>query len=170
MRKYEKIDIINQQDKVIKTIVRTEEWEKAGRPDSHRVIQVIVENSEGQIVIQRRPIDKSFMPNTLDASVGGLVSAGMTYEETAIKEMQEELGITADVEFIAKRWVERDGILPGNMLATFKALSDGPYTGGEFDEESLETLEPKELLTMIKESPNSFTPMFILSLEKYLAQ
>jgi isopentenyl-diphosphate Delta-isomerase len=59
----------------------------------HQVIHIIVYNSKGHIIIQRRAPDKKTFPNIWDISVGGHIGAGEDPKKTARKELAEELGI-----------------------------------------------------------------------------
>ncbi|MEA2715647.1 MAG: hypothetical protein QOG91_675 [Candidatus Parcubacteria bacterium] len=71
----------------------------------HREIHVWFATPEGQIIFQRRAADKDTYPNLLDSTVGGHVDPGMTYDQTAVKEMEEETGVRAspsDLHFLKK--------------------------------------------------------------------
>jgi isopentenyldiphosphate isomerase len=61
----------------------------------YRNIFVMVKDSGGKILIQQRSSTKDLYPDCWDLSVGGHVKYGDTYEQTAIKELAEELGLTA---------------------------------------------------------------------------
>lgn len=50
-----------------------------------------------EIVFQHRAKDKDTYPDLLDATVGGHVDPGMSYDETAVKECKEETGISVDL-------------------------------------------------------------------------
>ncbi|MBI4972273.1 MAG: NUDIX domain-containing protein, partial [Candidatus Omnitrophica bacterium] len=59
-----------------------------------------------KIVLQKRASDKEFFPGCFDVACAGHVSSSESYEETALRELQEELGIKAkegDLVFLAKR-------------------------------------------------------------------
>lgn len=59
----------------------------------HREIHVWFLTPQGEIIFQRRAKDKDTYPDKLDATVGGHVEPGMSYEETAVKECLEETGL-----------------------------------------------------------------------------
>ena len=63
---------------------------------------MFVFNPAGQVYIQRRSRSKDRHPGKLDSSAAGHVDPGETYEETAIRELQEELGIQAEVKEILR--------------------------------------------------------------------
>lgn len=58
----------------------------------HREVHVYFITPDGKIIFQHRAKDKDTYPNLLDATVGGHVEIGDSYEETAFKEVLEETG------------------------------------------------------------------------------
>jgi isopentenyl-diphosphate Delta-isomerase len=62
--------------------------------DWHGVAHLWILNREGQILIQRRSPTKENWPNLSDVSVAGHISAGEGPVEAALREAQEELGVT----------------------------------------------------------------------------
>ncbi len=59
----------------------------------HREVHVYFVTPEKQIIFQHRAKDKDLFPDLLDATVGGHVEIGDSYEESAIKETFEETGV-----------------------------------------------------------------------------
>lgn len=69
----------------------------------HKEIHVWFYTPDGKIIFQHRSKNKDTFPNLLDATVGGHVEIGMDFEDTAIKEIEEEAGIKAslgDLKFV----------------------------------------------------------------------
>ncbi len=62
----------------------------------HRAINVFIYNRNQELLIQKRSPTKDVDPEAWSISVGGHVDYGETYEETAIRETFEELGIVLD--------------------------------------------------------------------------
>src|SRR3989344_8336303 len=60
----------------------------------HREIHVWFMTQNKEIIFQHRDKDKDTYPDLLDATIGGHVEPGMSYEETAFKEGIEETGET----------------------------------------------------------------------------
>ena len=67
----------------------------------HRAVHIFVFNARGDLFLQRRSRWKDTHPLKWDSSAAGHVNAGQTYAETAPREVEEELGVTAPVEEIA---------------------------------------------------------------------
>lgn len=59
----------------------------------HRGVAVIVRSPAGEIYVHRRTETKDVFPGMYDMVVGGMVAAGESYEETARRELAEELGV-----------------------------------------------------------------------------
>lgn len=62
----------------------------------HREIHIWFITPMAEIIFQHRAKDKDTYPDKLDATIGGHVEPGMSYEETAVKECTEETGIDID--------------------------------------------------------------------------
>ena len=89
----ELLDQVNEQDQVIRQKWRSEIY-ASGLP-CFRVVNAFLVNSENKLWIPRRSPAKKLFPFALDASMGGHVAAGESYEEAFARELQEELGIDA---------------------------------------------------------------------------
>jgi isopentenyldiphosphate isomerase len=59
----------------------------------HRGVAILVRNPAGEIYVHRRTATKDVFPGMYDIVVGGMVTAGESYEEAARRELAEELGI-----------------------------------------------------------------------------
>ena len=59
----------------------------------HRATYIAIFNSLGQLHVQRRTMTKDVYPGLLDPVAGGVVQAGESYEESAVRELAEEMGI-----------------------------------------------------------------------------
>ena len=60
----------------------------------HPVIHLHVFNSQGELYLQKRAMDKDIQPGKWDTSVGGHVDYGEETEEALRREVREELEIT----------------------------------------------------------------------------
>ena len=62
----------------------------------HRAAHILVFNPRGELFLQRRGPDKDTFPGVWDSSVGGHVGLGETPEQTARREMLEEISLGGD--------------------------------------------------------------------------
>ncbi len=60
------------------------------------VIHICIFNSRGELLIQRRQLDKNSWPGLWDLTIGGSVSQGESSQIAAKRELFEELGLTHD--------------------------------------------------------------------------
>ena len=91
-------DVVDADDRVTGQLSRHEVHRQRLLP---RAVHIFVFNSRGDLFVQRRSRWKDTHPLRWDSSAAGHVSAGQTYAETAPREVQEELGVSAAVEEIA---------------------------------------------------------------------
>lgn len=60
----------------------------------HRASYILVFNTQGELFIQKRSQTKDIYPGYWDLAAGGVVLDGESYEESAKRELREELGIS----------------------------------------------------------------------------
>jgi 16S rRNA (adenine1518-N6/adenine1519-N6)-dimethyltransferase len=67
----------------------------------HRVSRVMVQDDSGALLLQLRTSSKELFPDCWDNSAAGHVDDGETYEEAAVRELAEEIGVTnVPLEFL----------------------------------------------------------------------
>lgn len=87
----ELLEVVNEKGEIIQTLPRSEIH---GNPSLiHRVVHVLVFNDRGELLLQKRSMDKDVAAGKWDTSVGGHVNAGETLDTAVKREMEEELGI-----------------------------------------------------------------------------
>ena len=59
----------------------------------HRATYILVFNSAGELFVQKRTDTKDIYPGYYDIATGGVVLADESYEQSAERELEEELGI-----------------------------------------------------------------------------
>ena len=68
----------------------------------HRAVHILIFNPVGEVYLQQRSRWKDRHPLKWDSSAAGHVGAAESYDETAQRELKEELGITVRLEKISK--------------------------------------------------------------------
>lgn len=128
------LDIVNEADEVVGQASRVDVHR---RNLMHRATHIILTNSERQIFIQLRSKTKDTNPGLWDTSAAGHVDAGESYEQCAVRELEEELGVVVSAEHLVEI-----GRLPPTLHNGFEfvriylATSDAPITleVGEVDD------------------------------------
>ncbi|MBU3896354.1 MAG: NUDIX domain-containing protein [Nanoarchaeota archaeon] len=59
----------------------------------HSAVHIWIYNSKGEILLQKRAMNKDYWPGRWDISSAGHISAGETPEHSVVRELEEELGI-----------------------------------------------------------------------------
>lgn len=91
-----------------------------------------IKNGNIQILLQRRSPDKDSYPGCLDISCAGHVPSGLTYEENALKELSEELGLTLDMSRL-------------DFIGIFRTTKKTVFYGKPFHDEQLSAVYSSEL-------------------------
>jgi 8-oxo-dGTP pyrophosphatase MutT (NUDIX family) len=90
MQAEEMVDIVDDHDRVIRQVTRSQMRREVLL---HRVVAVLCTNSRGEIFVHQRTATKDLFPSLYDMFAAGTVEAGERYEETAERELAEELGV-----------------------------------------------------------------------------
>ena len=91
----------------------------------HRAAHVLVFNRAGRLLLQLRSRDKDIQPGRWDTSVGGHLAAGEGYEEAAVREMAEELGITGvELKYLYDYPLRNE--VESENIRSFLVVYDGP--------------------------------------------
>lgn len=89
----EMLDLVDSQDIVIGQKLRSEIYSE--KLTGFRVVNAFIQNDHGKLWIPRRSPSKRVFPRCLDASMGGHVSSGESYQQAFERELFEELRIDA---------------------------------------------------------------------------
>jgi len=123
--KTEFFDIVDDNDQVIGQAPRSA---CHGNPALvHRVAHVLVFNTEGELLLQKRSKSKDVQPGKWDTSVGGHLDPGETYLEAARREFSEELGVSGvPLTFLYYSRIRNS--FESENVASYLARFDGPVT------------------------------------------
>lgn len=88
----EYLDILDELGKPTGKICLKSEAHKKGY--FHPTVHIWFYTENGQVLFQKRGINKETFPNYWDVSVAGHIIAGETVVEAALREVEEEIGLT----------------------------------------------------------------------------
>ncbi|HPN67436.1 MAG TPA: NUDIX domain-containing protein [bacterium] len=137
----EKVNVINLDNEVVGTVTIHEVHE---RRLPHRTSQVLIfSTDQKRIFLQKRGPNVFIYPGFWTTSASGHVSAGMNYNDTAYKELKEELGIRTDLQNIGYYWIDEGDNIERNEV--FAGYFDGPFVFTEQDVPGGEWFEIEEI-------------------------
>ncbi|MFV0130672.1 NUDIX domain-containing protein [Streptomyces sp. HMX112] len=84
------LDVVDEHDRVVGRAPRGEVYARGLR---HRCVFVLARDADDRIFVHRRTARKLVFPSLYDMFVGGVVGAGESYDEAALREAEEELGV-----------------------------------------------------------------------------
>jgi len=155
--------LVDEEDRVIGTAPRRD---IRSRNLLHRGVAIIVRNPVGEIYVHRRTEAKDVFPGMYDMVVGGMVAAGEAYEETARRELAEELGVRGvEPAFLFKHRYRGDRnnawmslyevVWPGSIRHQEEEISWGVY------------MTEEEIAAKLAEWP--FAPDHLEAFDRYLS-
>lgn len=163
--KDEVLDVVNLNDEVVG---QAKEEDIYAQLLPHRIVHVLIFNKKGEMALQLRSARKSYCPLHWVTSVSGHVLAGETYEQAALREMKEEIGVDLPLEMFKKDPYNDERNLP-RFLVTFKATYDGPFTISPREVERMEFFSIGKILEMIQKG-EKIHPQLLFLLQKHFVQ
>src|SRR5262245_35130689 len=118
----ELVDVIDAEGRTIGTVSRQE---MRGRRLPHRCVYILVFNGRGELFIHLRTPTKDVYPGYWDVAIGGVLTAGESFEVGALRELAEELGVEAPLETpFPLKYSDSDTTVHGMVYA---ARHEGPF-------------------------------------------
>jgi isopentenyldiphosphate isomerase len=129
-------------------------------------VHVLIFNDQGELAIQKRSATVSFCPDHWSTAVGGHVQTGETYEQAALREFMEELGIQNKIEFWRKDFYDIPNV-PNKFIVTYRTVYNGPFNITSEDVAEARFFSLPEIQKMI-EVGEKFHPELLFILKKIL--
>lgn len=128
----------------------------------HRAAYILVFNQTGELFVQKRTMSKDIYPGYWDVAAGGVVLAGESYELSARRELEEELGINTQLNVLFDQYYEdKDNRVWGRI---FSCTHEGPFILQEEEVEAGQFMGIKEALALSENEP--FTPDGLIVLQR----
>lgn len=143
----ELVDIVDHDDNVLYQCTRKEMRAQVLR---HRAVFIAIVNSAGELLIHQRSAMKDLWPSWWDIAVGGVVSAGEGYDDAALRELDEEVGVTGVplVELGVGTYSDEEVSLVGRC---FLVKYDGPLVLRDGEVVAIEWVSQNNLVQRLEE-------------------
>ena len=148
--------VVDENDNIVSQAARIEVH---GNNLRHRAVHVFIFNGKGELFLQKRSRWKDRHPLLWDSSAAGHVNAGEDYDETAIRELEEELGVTATLTRVVKLpCSEKTG---WEFIWFYRGEHNGPFHLAKAEIEHGEFFPTGIVDCWIKARPAEFAPGFL---------
>ena len=133
----------------------------------HRGTTIYVFNSKQEILVTRRAKNKKLFPGLLEIGQGGSMIYGESFEEGAVRELEEELGIkNVKLKFIFD-FFYRDGRV-SFFAKTYQCAYDGKLLLQKEEIEGYFFVAVHKLKNLIDKEPERFSPDSLTQFREYL--
>lgn len=154
----ELFDVVDAEDRVIAQAARRDVHARGLR---HRAVHVFVRNAAGRIFLHQRSLLKDTFPGRWNSSCAGHVAAGDDYDDTARRELEEELGLVpanAPRRLLQLRPCRETG---EEFVWVYAVEAEGPFALNprEIDRGAWHT--PAEIEAWIARAPEEFADSFV---------
>lgn len=147
----ERVEVVDADGTVVDVVSRREMRAQRLR---HRTVFVVVQSSDGRVLVHQRSPDKDIWPSWWDMAVGGVVGLGEDWDTAARREVEEEIGVVADPEPID------DGVLAvyeDDMVSLvgrrYRVVHDGPFTFADGEVVQARFVTRDELARLVDDVP-----------------
>ena len=125
----------------------------------HRAIHILLFNHGGEVLLQLRSRLKDRHPLRWDSSAAGHVSAGEEYDQTASRELTEELGVETPLERVAK--LPASEKTDQEFVCFYTGTHTGPFRANAREIEAIQFFPVEIVDAWIKARPHEFAPTFL---------
>lgn len=151
----ELFDVVDENDCVTEILPRSVVHQ---RRLLHRAIHVFVFRDNGEMLIHKRSATKEEFPSVWTSSCSGHVSSGESYDESAPRELLEELGIQATLQPVQKFSACPETSFEFTML--YRADSNDSIVPDPQEMTEIRWMNPATIDRWLQSSPQDFSPAF----------
>jgi 16S rRNA (adenine1518-N6/adenine1519-N6)-dimethyltransferase len=152
----EQFQVVDESDQPVGTAPRSEVH---ANNLLHRAVHILIFSSAGEVFLQLRSRLKDRHPLAWDSSAAGHVTAGEDYDQTAKRELREELGIETRLERIAKLPAsEETGF---EFICLYVGSYDRQLRTNPAEIDAGRFFPPEIVAQWIKALPSDFAPGFV---------
>lgn len=152
----EMFDVVDEQNRVLRVASRHEVHTQGLL---HRAVHIFVFNRAGELFLQRRSRWKDVHPLAWDSSAAGHLNAGDDYDETAGRELLEELGVEARCKPFGE--IPACAMTGWEFVRIYQATHEGPFRLPPAEIECGEWFTSTQIDTWIAARPEDFAHGFL---------
>jgi len=154
--KDERFPIVDKNDRILGYANRSEVH---GNNLRHRAVHILIFNQTGDVYLQQRSRWKDRHPLKWDSSAAGHVAAGESYDETARRELKEELGVSVALQKIAK--IPASQKTDQEFVWLYRGVASGDVVPDKSEIEQGAFLPPTIVDRWTSARPENFAPGFL---------
>lgn len=153
----ELLSVVDENDCVINTLPRHRIHASGLR---HRAVHILVFNDLGELFLQKRAMQKDLNKGLWDTSAAGHVDAGEEYTISAIKEVNEELGIETknSLKFLFK--LSPTQPLGMEFIKVYQCNHNGPFTLNPIEIDEGKWCSTKDISIRVQANDPTLTSTF----------
>ncbi len=125
----------------------------------HRAVHILIFNQAGEVYLQQRSRWKDRHPLKWDSSAAGHVSAGEAYDETARRELNEELRVDISLEKISK--IAASPLTDQEFICVYHGVVTGHPVPNKSEIETGAFFPPAMIDGWTSARPEDFAPGFL---------
>lgn len=148
--------VVDENDRVIGAMPRAEVH---GNNLRHRAVHLFIFNCIGELLLQKRSRWKDRHPGLWDSSAAGHVEAGEAYDESAARELREELGISTNVMRVTK--IPASEKTGQEFIWLYRGEHGGTLKPAQAEIECVQFFPLDVVAEWVDARPNDFAPGFI---------
>lgn len=139
-----------------------------GRGLLHRAVHVLVYNRAGQLFLQKRSMMKDSAPGCWDSSCSGHLDSGEAYVAAALRELQEEIGLTIAGAELLKPLLRISACAETGreFVWVYRLESEGPFVLHPAEIEQGQWFTPAQIDKAVQDRPHEFARSFRYIWEK----
>jgi 16S rRNA (adenine1518-N6/adenine1519-N6)-dimethyltransferase len=156
LTKNERFPIVDKNDRILGYANRPEVH---GNNLRHRAVHILIFNQAGDVYLQQRSRWKDRHPLKWDSSAAGHLTAGERYDDTARRELKEELGVTITLQKISK--IPASQHTDQEFIWLYQGTATGDLVPNKSEIEQGAFFPPEIIDGWTSARPDDFSPGFL---------
>jgi len=156
LTKNERFPIVDKNDRILRYANRSDVH---GNNLRHRAVHILIFNQAGDVYLQQRSRWKDRHPLRWDSSAAGHVADGESYDDTARRELKEELRVSVPLEKVLK--VPASQSTDQEFVWLYRGLTFGDLVPNKSEIEQGAFLPPTIIDRWTSARPQDFAPGFL---------